>query len=318
MQAAKVYIVILNYKNWNDSRDCIESVLNSTYTNFSIFLIDNHSGNNSIEFLEDWLCNRNRDNSTFSGKPAVTYSVVSSQSLGACHINDLKERIIFVQNEKNEGFAAGNNTVLRHLVSEDAFIWLLNPDMTIEPDTLQQLVQFAEKSPAKSIIGSQVKSEFNKEKLLFLGGGSVNFRTGTVSMVTRLHRIDQLGYISGGSLFTRASGLKDLGLLPEQYFLYWEETDWCYHARQYGYSLLVCTDAICYDKISTVIGRNYLSDYYYMRNALLFIRKYRSGNIPVVLFSSILRFLKRVFSGRLDRARGVFDGVKDFLKMRKG
>jgi GT2 family glycosyltransferase len=152
--------------------------------------------------------------------------------------------------------------------------------------------------------------------VLFYGGFKVNFLSATVSLIKDTASSHRLDYISGGCLFTHTSNWKKIGLLPEEYFLYWEETDWCYRAKQSGCCLRVCTTAICYDKISTVIGKNFVANYYYSRNGLLFISKFRRKNIPVVLFFLGIRFLKRIVTGRWARARGIYSGTKDFFKMK--
>ena len=107
--------------------------------------------------------------------------------------------------------------------------------------------------------------------------------------------------------------LNTVGLLPESYFLYWEETDWCQHAVKSGLTLHVSLKAFCYDKISTTIGRGFLSDYFYTRNGLLFLKKYRSicllSAVPAVVF----RLLIRIFRGETQRAKGMAKGVIDFL-----
>ncbi len=126
--------------------------------------------------------------------------------------------------------------------------------------------------------------------------------------------ISKLDYICGGALFTHAVNFRQLGGLPEKYFLYWEETDWCYNAKQNGFGLLVCESAVCYDKISSTIGKGFVADYYYSRNGLFFIKKYREKNIPLVLFCAGLRFFKRLIKGEWKRARGVLKGTMDYLK----
>ena len=97
-------------------------------------------------------------------------------------------------------------------------------------------------------------------------------------MIKGLGNLSRLDFISGGCLFTHAINFKRNGLLPEKYFLYWEETDWCYHARKKGCLLNVCTAAVCYDKISTIIGKGYLANYYYTINGLRFTSAIRKLN----------------------------------------
>ena len=308
MNRPKVYIVILNYKQWQDARDCLDSVLASSYTDFSVLVIDNNSENNSLEHLGEWLKNKNG---------SVVQAMLFKQGINSQFMASGLPKVTFLQNDRNEGFAAGNNLALRFLQNEDAYTWLLNPDMVVKHDTMEQLVGFAEQQSPDSIIGAQVHFSAGNPGLFFYGGGMINFTSATVKLAKGPADVSRLDYISGGCLFTHAANFKKLGLLPEQYFLYWEETDWCYRAKQQNYQLLVCPQAICYDKISTVIGKGFVSDYYYARNGLLFTRKYGKKNIPVVLILMVVRFLKRVVTGQWARARGVYKGTIDFFKMKK-
>jgi GT2 family glycosyltransferase len=306
MNTPKVYIVILNYRQWLDTKDCLESVLKSSYHNFSIIIIDNNSWNNSLEHLTDYVKNAKIE--------AADYKIYNSEILGRpVDWQDLP-RLIFIQNSINAGFAGGNNIILRLLAELDVYVWLLNPDMIIRDDTLAELVNFAQLQTADCIIGAEVRTFSGNQELLFYGGGKVNFLSGTVQLINDAENMDKLDYISGGCLFTHASNFKKSGLLPENYFLYWEETDWCYRAKQQGMRLLVCPSAVCYDKISTVIGKGFLANYYYSRNGLLFISKFRKRNIPIALFAMTIRWLKRIVTGQWGRARGVFRGtINTFL-----
>lgn len=310
MTDPKVYIVILNYRQWEDTRDCLASVLDSGYEQYKVLVVDNHSQNHSLENLVQWL--DNRDSRNISAR--VSYVVLQKTA-----VNDLLSpaqlpEITFIRNDSNEGFAAGNNLALRILQQEEAYIWLLNPDMVVEKNTLAELVRHSLQQTCSCIVGATVKSYQGNRELLFYGGGRVNFLSATVSPVTKAAAIPGLDYISGACLFTPASTFKKTGLLPEDYFLYWEETDWCYRAKLAGFRLSVCTTAICYDKISTVIGKSFAAHYYYARNGLLFISKFRKQNIPAVLLFMIMRFLKRAVTGQWSRARGIYKGTRDFLK----
>jgi hypothetical protein len=311
----KVYIVIVNFRKWEDTQECLESVLRSTYADFSVFVIDNNSGNNSLEHLSAWLENKNAGETSLQGGPTRSVLLKRQEINDATNLSKLP-KVIFIQNNENAGFAAGNNVALKLLRDQDAYLWLLNPDMVVKEDTLAELVHFTTQLSSQSIVGAVVRSYGGNRGLLFYGGDKVNFLTATVSMIKKPGLVHRLDYISGGCLFTHAANFKQLGLLPEKYFLYWEETDWCYTAKQSGYGLYVCLSATSYDKISTVIGKNFMADYYYVRNGLLFISKFRRKNIPFVLFFLGIRFLKRVVTGRWERARGVFKGTMDYFKMK--
>lgn len=303
MQVKKVYIIIVNYQNWEDTRDCISSVLASSYQNFTILVVDNNSGNNSLQQLNEEF------------RHAADTRLASSGEFAGLYNEGALSKIVFIQNEKNEGFAAANNLALQYIQQAEAYLWLLNPDMIVAPDTLQEFVTFAEKEPVNKIIGAVVKSFYQKGAVLFYGGGRINFNTGTVKMIKDPDESQQLDYISGASLFTHCSAFKKMGMLPDNYFLYWEETDWCYSAKQNNnIGLVVCPTAVCFDKISTVIGKGFLAHYYYTRNGLFFIAKYRKDKINRVLFAAGLRWLKRIFLLQWGQARGVSRGISDYLK----
>ncbi len=310
-----IYIIILNYKKWQDTLECLESVFHSSYKDFSVIVIDNDSQNNSLEHLMQWADNRTGNDWSASTRP-FSHTFLQREDINDSFNPASFSRLTFIQNNINAGFAGGVNVALRTLQGKDAYVWLLNPDMVVTENTLAELAGFAIQQPLNSVTGAMIKSYSGNRHLLFYGGLKVNFLSATVSPIKKTSSFHRLDYISGGCLFTHASNWKRLGLLPEEYFLYWEETEWCYRAKQNGYGLYVCSTAICYDKISTVIGKNFLADYYYARNGLLFISKFRKKNIPFVLFFLGIRFLKRIVNGRWARARGIYSGTMDFFKMK--
>jgi GT2 family glycosyltransferase len=189
--------------------------------------------------------------------------------------------------------------------------------MTVSPDAMQELVNFAITQPPKSLIGAVLKKHDNPDEIYLYGGGRINWKTATITFITREEDISQLDYLNGSCIFFHSSRLADLGLLPTGYFLYWEETDWCQRAKRAGYTLSVCLRAVCFDKISATIGKSYLSDFYYTRNGLRFIRKYGRNNLKYAVYATYLRILRRIFTGQIKRAQGSVAGLKEFLKMQE-
>ena len=305
-----VYILILNYKNWQDVTHCLRSVFQLNYPRYSVFVIDNDSRNDSLEHLIDWT------KQSASEQP-VPFHYFTREEFERNFNTGSICKLTFIQNHENQGFAAGNNLVIERLKKEDAYIWLLNPDMEVEPETLSELVKFAQAHSKQSVIGATIKHQLNANKIHLYGGARINFNSATVNLINEKSEIGEIDFICGGSLFTHANNFATIGLLPEEYFLYWEETDWCYRAKEQGYEMLVCTSAVCYDKISSTIGKGFLADYYYTRNGLLFVSRYRSKKIPIVLFSAFLRLLKRLLSGNWERSKGVYSGILTFLNRRK-
>jgi GT2 family glycosyltransferase len=309
---SKVYVVIVNYQNWKDTLECLQSLFCSTYDQFKVFVVDNASTNDSLQQLRS---NIHKDDNRFS--KAVDSVELTGKEFSAVRDIDQLPDLVFIQHGKNKGFASGNNGVLQKLREENGYIWLLNPDMTVEENTMSALAHFAEQHDKRSIIGSVIKFHEEPGKVYSYGGAKVNFNTATVDFITKPEEHSAIDFITGGSLFVYASAFKEVGLLPENYFLYWEETDWCYHAKSIGYRLVVCPGAICYDKVSTTIGRSFMADYYYTRNGLLFTSKYKKEKVPVALFMTLLRMFKRIMGGQWKRSYGVYKGMLAFLKRAK-
>ena len=141
----RVYIIILNYKNWQDVAECLESLFRSHYDNFSVLVIDNDSQNNSLKHLLHWAENhtdfstrRSHFSKNTITKP-ICYKYYNSDAFTEQVKPSELSKLVFIQNNQNKGFAGGINPVLQCLLKEDAYIWLLNPDMTVEETTLSDL-----------------------------------------------------------------------------------------------------------------------------------------------------------------------------------
>lgn len=298
----KVYIIIVNYTNWQDTLECLDSVIKSTYKEYSIIIIDNLSPNDSIRELANWAT-------------AYDHKVYTGSEFETAKPAELA-KVNLVKNGKNTGFAAANNLALNLIKNLDCYAWLLNPDMIVETDALAELVKFADEQASTTIIGAVIRTFDEKKDIILYGGGKLDFRTATSNPSKNPAPANDLDYISGSSLFTHAGNFRTYGLLPEEYFLYWEETDWCYHAKLNGAQLKVCLAAICYDKISQVIGKGFLAHYYYTRNGLIFISKYKKEKLGLAWTAMYLKMAKRLILYQWDIAKGIKRGMIDFKNKR--
>ena len=110
---ARVYIVLLNWNGWQDTLECVRSLERMEYRNWHAVIVDNGSTDDSVARLK-----------------------------GAC------PDVTVVETDKNLGFAAGNNVGIRYALKNEAdYVFVLNNDTTILPDTISAFVQFAEKHP---------------------------------------------------------------------------------------------------------------------------------------------------------------------------
>ena len=303
------YIIILNYKKWEDTFACIRSVFHSDYTAFTAIVVDNYSGNGSLQHIRQRLDQEPVTKAGSTGPASIV--LMDPLTFARADIGTLPD-LVLLQNDRNSGFAAGNNLVIRALLGENALIWLLNPDMTIDSHTLREMIGCL--GQARNAIVGSVHRSFNEPgTILFYGGGKVNHWSGNIRLIRNIRQIRHLEYISGGSLLTETASFRSVGLLPEDYFLYWEETDWCRQALQKGYSLNVCLQATCYDKGGTTIGRGFLADYFYTRNGLLFLRKYKKQYLPTAFLLVFFRAGKKLLLGQTGRAKGVMHGCQRFF-----
>lgn len=332
------YILVLNYNTWRDTIGCIESIINSSYKDYQIIVIDNNSTNSSEQKIINYLngleqpiidknivpeteerkqlpyiyCNVNTDNCDFAQITKEYFQQEDNQKDFTINFP-----IIFLQTNKNLGFAGGNNVALEKIrkdsnISNSSKIFLLNPDTYIYKDTLAELNKVHEDF---FICGLKIKNSNDRE---FLGAYRIIKSLGDLKAIKVESDIDKADFIYGGALYTNKKTLIKNGLLPEAYFLYWEETDWCYDAKLKGVKFLIQSSARVFDKVGTSIGRGYLAYYYYTRNGLYFYKKYFKHFIPLLLFLNIIRVFIKVLKGNFKTAKGIIIGSVDFFRSRKG
>lgn len=329
-----IYIVILNYNSWQDTVECIEALLNSEFRNFQIILLDNNSPNDSEIRIKDYLkgkIKRDPQDSFFrnklitrsNGLPFIYYKIEKElpglEDLHNNHINNLNSDIIdkpilFLQTGENLGFAGGNNVALkilsRSILDDTVKIFLLNPDTFLDAHALGEL----SKIELQFFISSCMVKAYDKpHEQGFPGAFRIKRPFGVIQK-----NFAEIDYIYGGALFTNLATIRKIGLMPNNYFLYWEETDWCYGAKMEGVKLTICDKAVVYDKVGTSTGRGYLANYYFIRNGLIFYKKYFRRYMPSLLFYIGLRILDKIRKGEFNNAKAMIHGVRDYFKGKKG
>lgn len=188
----------------------------------------------------------------------------------------------------NEGFAAGCNLGIKQCILRGVeFVWLLNPDTAVCVTTLRALLGSMNSNPSYAAFGGQViygdpeSGEALKPPLIWGLGGYLNPRTREVRMegtgepakthsLESADRIVDCDYIPGCSLFFRTTLLAVVGYLPESYFLYFEETSWCYRARKAGQRLGIDLAAEVVHFVKAQKMQQPLQVYYYNRSSMQF------------------------------------------------
>ncbi|MCP3429121.1 glycosyltransferase family 2 protein [Opacimonas viscosa] len=217
---------------------------------------------------------------------------------------------------KNYGFAHGCNYGVERAKYE--IIWLLNSDCRISIDTFNNMLKMFIQFP-NDILGSKIV--YPNGSVQCIGGGKLNFFVGFQKQSKVMADLD---YICGASLMISKSNYIKLGMIDESFFLYWEETDFCYRAKRLGLKLRVNENAIVYHEVgaSTDI-KSLFTEYYSTRNAIAFFKRHGSKSYfyPIVLINMVVKILNRVIRMQFKRIPillyALWDGVKGNMGITK-
>ncbi|WP_109091956.1 glycosyltransferase family 2 protein [Aggregatibacter actinomycetemcomitans] len=316
----RIYIIILNYNGWKDTIECLESVLKIDYKNFKIIVVDNNSQNDSIGFICNWAVipeSISAENVYFNkfirpnAEKPIKYSIWSESEF--LQQSNIQEKLILVRANENGGFAKGNNIAIQYAMKdpECRYVWLLNNDTVIKQNTLSKLIEYADKNEI-GICGSSLFYYYNPKKVQAYGG-HINRFFGTSSHILNVNNIDKkLDYVVGASFLINKRLIEKIGYLPEDYFLYYEETDYCFNARKNGFTLGIALDSIVYHKEGGSTGasqnadkRSEFSDVLTLKNRIKFHKLYLGGGIGLWI-GILIAFFNRIRRGQMSRIKSVF------------
>ena len=204
---------------WNSAKDivnCINSIKKQTYTDFEILLVDNNSNDNSVDIVRK-------------------------------HYQDIQ----IIENKNNLGFAEGNNIGIQKASGE--ILAFVNPDVILDPDWLNNLVT---KLQSSNKIGGVVgKIFYMGEKYpkdaIFCTWSKIDPFTATPYNFTNNEPASKVDYLSGAAMLVKKEIIDTVGLLDSNYFLYFEETDWCARMIRAGYDLIYVPNALSWHAVST-------------------------------------------------------------------
>jgi len=255
---SKVYVLIVNWNNWPDTLECLESVFHSGYPQFQVLLCDNGSTDGSLDYVKAWAEGRLdvevepssllRQLSRASLRRPIRYLEYDKQMAEKGGSADDGEcPLILIQTGQNLGFGAGNNVGLRYVLARNdaQFVWLLNNDTVVAPDALTQLVATLEAKPDAGQCGSTILFFDRPDVVQICGGCEYNPWWGSIRALGAGYPASDLPdaefverrmtYVAGAALLVRMVFVQKVGLLPEDYFLYFEEIDWATRGRgEYG------------------------------------------------------------------------------------
>lgn len=265
MKEPKVFVVILNFNSFEDTKECIESLEAIEYKNYEIVVVDNCSKDDSYSRLKE----------EFS-----KYTIIKSES--------------------NMGYAKGNNYGIKHALSKDAeYICVLNNDVSVEKDFLTKVICEMEKDNTIGIAGPCICNYKDKDTVQAMGA-NINLYTGLTQGRYKGQKYSEVkneniyvAYLGGACFVARREVFNKIGLIPENYFLFFEETEFCLKASRANFKLICVYESKIYHKGSSTISKySGLSYYFLNRNRVVFIR--RNANLIQKLVFSIYIFIEAI------------------------
>lgn len=314
----KVYIILLNWNNWQDTIECLESVLKLDYDNYTVLVCDNASTDGSMEKMKQWALGHQMAHCSedkmlrelvvpYVEKP-LKYAFYRAPELQESAGPFPLQQLVFIESERNLGFAGGNNIGLRYALRQGdmEYVWLLNNDTVVPTSALRELLETAEASPY-SICGSKLVY-YNQPQRVQALGNSFNTYLGTTSFVVEAAHLDQSDFGIGASLLLPAAVFAGGQLLNESYFLYYEEADLWQRTKQ-KYRFVCSLQSMVYHKEGASIGANnkvlqaksLIGDFYGIRNRLLFMKRYYPRRMPFVYLGLLVTIFHRIFRKQYGR-----------------
>lgn len=305
-----IYIVVLNWNSDKSTIQCIESLMQLTKKHeITILVCDNNSSDSSYQNIDRYLNNNYESNFITMDEERIKF-----------YQREMGENIFLIKNNKNYGYAGGNNIGIRFALNQKdmTYVWVLNNDTVVTENSLFELIQKIESNKKIGICGSRLVSLENKKIVQGIGGKISPWSCMTVEVgnqYTINDEIDeeywqkQIDYVIGASLFFSREFLEKVGLLCEDYFLYYEEVDICNRAKYAGYEIGIASKSIVFHEqgVSTGQSGSSIANYYSIRNRILIAKKYYSNYIITVKLRILLLILKRGFF--LD-----FKSVKKYIR----
>lgn len=283
----KVSIIILNYKNAEDTLECVKSLKNIDYENYDIIVVDNNSPDDSYTILKE----------------------------------KLPDYCLLMSSGKNGGFAYGNNVGIKYAMSRGTeYVLLLNNDTLVEKDFLLRLIECFEKNENTAISTGKIYYEAQRDKIWYAGGEiDWNRFYGYHYNYEKYNDIANISFASGCLMLIKAEVFKKVGMLPKEYFMYYEDVDFCASVLEAGYDITYNPMAVIYHKVGASIGEEEspFAVEWNTRNRLKFIKKYSAklnfkSYIKLIAFFYITRVIKAfsyIFKGRSDKFKALLKGI---------
>ena len=345
--APQLAVIILNWNGWRDTIECLESVYRSHPPwEWQVVVVDNGSTDESIEKIQDWAEGRLEVSSKLfkSERRAHPIPYLVSDQSGAEVGNQPPGKesallpramsLIIIRVPENLGYAGGNNVGIRYTLRGGfPYIGLLNNDTVVDPEMLGGLVSYLNQNEGVGIVG--VKTLYYDDPgVIWCAGTDLNLFLGKAPFRGYGHPdgpdfsgtcpIDVVG---GHALFARREVFEKVGLLDEDMFLIWEDTELCLRASRRS-SLRICMnlDVRLWHKSRGISSSGAVSPtatYFANRNRMKVVWGYgtwpqRIGFLCFYLASRLPKFFRLILAGQFTLVRAECRALAHALLGRMG
>lgn len=263
----------------------------------------------------------------FNDKMEVIVVDNASDNQEADHISSRFPHVKVIKSDKNLGFAGGNNLGIK--VSTGKFIFLINNDTYFEDFNVRALIDRLNNSSDIGIVCPKIRFAWSPKPIQFAGYtplSNITIRNQAIGFGEEDHGQYETAhptpYAHGAAMLIKREAIDKVGLMPECYFLYYEELDWSMMFTRAGYQIWYEPKCTVYHKESQATGQHSpLRTYYITRNRLLLIKRNYHGMtkwlsyiyiIGIVGVRDILRYL---FTGRFSHIKATSQGILSFIKL---
>ena len=289
-QECKLSIITINYNGLNDTCALIESI--PFNDKLEVIVVDNASDNQEAD-----------------------------------QISSRFPHVKVIKSDKNLGFAGGNNLGIK--ASTGKFIFLINNDTYFEDFNVWALIERLNSSSDIGIVCPKIRFAWSPKPIQFAGYtplSNITIRNQAIGFGEEDHGQYETAhptpYAHGAAMLIKREAIDKVGLMPECYFLYYEELDWSMMFTRAGYQIWYEPKCTVYHKESQATGQHSpLRTYYITRNRLLLIKRNYHGItkwlsyiyiIGIVGVRDILRYL---FTGRFSHIKATSQGILSFIKL---
>lgn len=298
MFSPRVSIILVNWNNFDDSAECLESLGQCTYPNREVVVVDNGSEGDDARLLRERF----------------------------------GDSIRLIENERNFGFAKGCNIGIRDALDREAdYVVLLNNDTVVHPDFLEEVVRVAQSDQRVGIAGGKIYC-YEFPQLIWFAGGTIDYRTGN-TLIRGSGEVDrgqfdeevEVDWICSCFMVISRDLLQAIGMLDEKFFFGWEDADLCVRATRSGYKVLYAPGSGIWHKGWGGSKKERLKGrplYYATRGHFIFIDKHFTklqmlscGLYFIIRFPKIAWDYSRI-TGQWKGPIYILQAVFDYLRMK--